>query len=599
VSRTLITTADERTWPKDKKQPVLFLGEWCRRYRRKEVWQQLNAEVAAYHWDDRNKLIGDYQYLQNLYEKLLVDLSDKLNQIHSTDHSPRYWRILIGPWLGYFIQMLFDRWFMLKQVIEQTEITECRVLERELMKIVPNDMVHFTKLFVDDDWNEAVYGQLLELYWGDVVNIEKIRTHPVYNKHADNASLGVKAAFKRHVERWVSLFNKLFPKDDSYFFISSYLPLKTDFKLQMSLGQFPKLWRRQSAPVTKPDIQQRQWRLGDHKLKDASFDVISRQLIPLHIPTAYLEGYEELVTTADLLDWPKKPKTIFTSNAYSSDDLFKSWAAEKTESGTTLVIGQHGGHFGMTPFSFSEEHQINIADKWLSWGWADKKRPQITPVGCLKAFGRSVGYDPNGRALMVEMILPRYSYDLLALPVSRQWLDYLDDQQKFLKTLPYELREQVLLRLYPNDYGWDVTVRWKDKMPEVQIDPGNQNIRKLIKKCRIYISTYNATTYLESLSWNVPTIIFWNPENWELKEEVKPYFELLKSVGIFHETPESAAQQMIKVWSDVASWWESDDLQIARKQFCHQFARMSDDPVSCLQGLFKDISNGHDSNVSK
>ena len=63
-------------------------------------------------------------------------------------------------------------------------------------------------------------------------------------------------------------------------------------------------------------------------------------------------------------------------------------------------------------------------------------------------------------------------------------------------------------------------------MPEIRVDPGHQDIRNLIKKSRLYISTYNATTYLESMAWNIPTIIFWNEEHWELKEDVKPYFEL-------------------------------------------------------------------------
>ena len=39
----------------------------------------------------------------------------------------------------------------------------------------------------------------------------------------------------------ISLFNKIFTKEDSYFFISSYLPLKSDLKLQFILGQFPKI----------------------------------------------------------------------------------------------------------------------------------------------------------------------------------------------------------------------------------------------------------------------------------------------------------------------------------------------------------------------
>ena len=44
------------------------------------------------------------------------------NEIHNVDHSLRYWRILIGPWLGYFIHILFDRWIMLKRAITEYEI---------------------------------------------------------------------------------------------------------------------------------------------------------------------------------------------------------------------------------------------------------------------------------------------------------------------------------------------------------------------------------------------------------------------------------------------------------------------------------------------
>ena len=106
VKRFLITTALEETWRDE--EPVLFLGEWCRRYSRKDRWSKMDAKVLPYHWDDRAKLYADYLYLREFYERLLVDLSAQLNQIHIVDHSLRYWRILIGPWLGYFIPMLFN-----------------------------------------------------------------------------------------------------------------------------------------------------------------------------------------------------------------------------------------------------------------------------------------------------------------------------------------------------------------------------------------------------------------------------------------------------------------------------------------------------------
>ena len=101
----IVTTADERTWPDNK--PILFLGEWCKRFSRKKNWNKLDSETLKYHWDDRDKLREDYSYLQEQHEVLLRDLSKQLNKIHKKNYSIRYWRILIGPWLGYFTQVLF------------------------------------------------------------------------------------------------------------------------------------------------------------------------------------------------------------------------------------------------------------------------------------------------------------------------------------------------------------------------------------------------------------------------------------------------------------------------------------------------------------
>lgn len=108
VKRFLITTALEESWRRD--QPVLFLGEWCRRHSRREQWQQLDAAVLPYHWDDRQKLESDYRTLTALHERLLLELTADLNRIHGVEHSMRYWRILVGPWLGFFVQTVFDRW---------------------------------------------------------------------------------------------------------------------------------------------------------------------------------------------------------------------------------------------------------------------------------------------------------------------------------------------------------------------------------------------------------------------------------------------------------------------------------------------------------
>ncbi len=79
----LVTIAIEDTWPKNTSTPILFLGEWFKLYSRKLYWGNLESTVLAYHWDDRQKLFNDYNYLNDLYERLLKELSVTLNEIHN------------------------------------------------------------------------------------------------------------------------------------------------------------------------------------------------------------------------------------------------------------------------------------------------------------------------------------------------------------------------------------------------------------------------------------------------------------------------------------------------------------------------------------
>ena len=65
-------------------------------------------KVPSYHWNDRAKLLRDYNLILGLYEEYLV-VSNWLNRVHGIDYSYDYWRIIVGPWLYYFISIVFDR----------------------------------------------------------------------------------------------------------------------------------------------------------------------------------------------------------------------------------------------------------------------------------------------------------------------------------------------------------------------------------------------------------------------------------------------------------------------------------------------------------
>ncbi len=589
MRKVLVTTALEETWPEDPQTPVLFLGEWCRLYSRKDRWSAMNAEVLPYHWDDRQKLYADYLYIREFYERVLAKLGVTLNEIHDVDHSPRYWRILIGPWLGWFLQMCFDRWSSLQQVLNTQTDFETTIVEYPLRTMIPQNMGDFVHFFATDQWNHCIYAKIInELY--------KNRIKLNYIKGVNSLNKNIESTVKLHSKVLGYCFDKtkFLSKTNQVFMIGTYLPPLLQWRLDLKLGQVPQ-WNYLIEPEnTEFDQAIRNNKLdlvGQNIYEEFVERILFDQLLVI-----YLEGYSKLQKKLEENPWPKSPKVIFSSNPEIGNDYYKAYAAAKVERGSKLVIGQHGGHYGVGLWSFTEDHHLAIADKYFSWGWLDPAVSKIVPIGQLKNK-KPIGIDhfKNHRLLLVTSTMPRYSYHMYSATVSRQWLDYLEDQFSFCKTLSDEVRQRLKVRLYAQDYGWDQVSRWQDRFPEIELDEGKTSMLERINECRIYVSTYNATTYLESFTMNVPTVIFWNPNHWEIRKSAKPYFEALEEVGLFHTTPESAAKHVSEIWNDVNSWWYSNSVQEVVEEFKQQYSRV---PAKLLGKIHRELTELRESTDS-
>jgi putative transferase (TIGR04331 family) len=381
-------------------------------------------------------------------------------------------------------------------------------------------------------------------------------------------------------------------KDQDAFFLNTYLPFSDEMRLHRRLGQVPQLWRTVRPIRGVLDMRQRQWVLSGESI--SAFEACARFFIPLQLPIIYLESYALLVDQTRKLLWPKEPKLIWTSNALNSDDVFKSWAADKVERGAQLVVGQHGGLYGVARRLFYEDHEVAISDYYLTWGWADSRQSKIKPVGQLKSKSPlGVEHAVQPCALLVTCTMPRQSHHMSSTIISSQWLDYFADQCLFVENLPEQIRDSLIVRLYPQDYDWDQAGRWRDQFPNICLDQGNSNIVNLIRKSRIFISTYNATTFLESFTMNVPTIIYWNPDHWELRDSAVPYFDDLMRVGIFHKSPKSAASHLAAVWDDVDGWWSSHEVGVVLERFKACYCNLPDDLLDRVESTLREIMSNN------
>lgn len=586
VSRLLITTPLEETW--SDAEPVLFLGEWCRLFARRARWSTLDAEVLPYHWDDRAKLEADFRYLSDLQERLLAELGKKLNEIHGVDHSLRYWRILVGPWLGYFIPVLFDRWESIQQAARDHAISGTIVLTRREDQLVPQDMMDFIRLFVGDEWNHHIYSEILRRYT-TVRRVEKLLMTSTSPVPGGPPRVSAKRRVKAALAAWLSSGVSLMTRNHDAFVITSYLPPIDEIKLHWRLGQRPQYWPRVQPSPAKVEGGERRWKLDGES--HSNFECAARELVAQQIPTIYLEGYHRLIMQTRELRWPTAPQLIWTSNSHNADDVFKAWAAEKVERGTPLVIGQHGGHFGIGRWNFEEDHEILISDRYLSWGWSKLGDERVLPLGQLKGKRPlDIHHASQPHALLVTCAFPRYSYWMFSALVAGQYLDYLEDQYAFLDALPGVIRDQIIVRLSVGETGWSQEARMRERQPSLRLDEGRASISDLIRQSRLYISTYNATTFLESFTMNVPTVIYWNPQHWELRDTAIPYFEDLRRVGIFHETPDSAARHVAAIWDDVDAWWTSKEVREVLERFTARYAFLPDNLLDRLEQALRGVT---------
>ena len=581
---TLVTT-DIRLGTADELSDIYYLGAWCFSSRHDEKQARLAGKIIQYHWDDRNKLKQDFERLGMVNEELLDELSPILSQLHGVSEDKSFWRLLLGYWLNIYTSVVFDRLASLEKARALELNWQIEVLPLDDQMLAVMDTAEFIQSATESSlWNHYLF-TLIARYI-PIFNLIPVNVGVYTSARAPITTVSLKTG-KQIIRDGVGRLLNCLKSSDRFVLINTYLPRNKVVSLEMSLGQlpFPRLVNSERlSSCFDPNL--RKWSLPVKAVSD-EFSLIVRELLPMLLPRIFLEGFQDLMKRTSDYHWPQSPKVIYSACQHFSDDVFKAWAAKNKAKGSRLVIGEHGG-MGPGLFNGTHRYELSVADTYLSTGWVDVNHGNVLPLGYFRNALKKIEPKPTGNALLVCGIMPRFSFDIRSMMLSSQVLDYLEDQFCFIDLLPLNIQKHILVRLPPQDYGWEQQERWLDRHPTVHFDDSRKSMLDIAAQCRLFIGTYMATTYIESLVSNIPTVMFWNPLHWEAKPQAKPYFDKLKDVGIFHESAEGAACHISDIWEDIPSWWRSKEVQNAREIFCQRYAAPLPDMVMDLRRLLLD-----------
>ncbi|MBI4375865.1 MAG: hypothetical protein HY549_05380 [Elusimicrobia bacterium] len=558
----LVTTPLVRA---ESSSPEILLGPWCQAYRNGKAGV-VQASVLPSPWDEAGQREYALRLFDSAYERLLAFLAESLNEAHGMRASLRYWRVAVGPWLLNFVTAYCDRFLHAQAALRRSRELSTAFLDRRDFLTV-RDTWDYTTVLSTDRFNWQIYSEIFES-----LGIEA----PARRLPPGAPPLPRRSAWKRAgwaaAETAASLHRRLLgcstAFSDLYFERSSIARLmaSTGFRVSPVLGVLP-----DHDKGLSPELR---GLLSRFKATNAFEQALGRSL-PGHVPSLFLEGFGR--ARAQVLSaWPRLPRALLTSVGWFYNEYFKLLAAESLEAGARLTICQHGGAYGMFEPLHNERHERLIADEYWTWGWSDESAggARLKPMPHPRVSRRPVARRSTGDWVLAGHAAPRYPYSFyfMNMPVWHRYMDYIRGQHRFIAALPERARRTLQVRLPGEDFGWELRRRLKDLFPALSLDPGAIPWEKRLRGLKLVVVDNPQTTYLEALSANLPTVLFWDPALWQMRDSALPWLDELRQTGILHDDAEAAAAHVGRIFDNPWSWWSASAVQEARRRFCGRYA---------------------------
>ena len=483
-----------------------------------------------------------------VYRNELSELAYDLNRYHGVSWSSAQYEKLIGLWLQDFIHLLYDRWN--SPVVGKPSQFPWDARD-------PVDLLDHSSYHCSDSLNESLYWQLATLR-----DKRYLSNLPLPRRLSFSDSFDVRGGGRAPVH----IFHTIHSPDISAWrrYVGS-----ANFSRKLGFSASPIELRPLQATTHQVATD---WRLSQTTRSVSNFTEACAVLTRLHIPALFLEGFMPMRSAAS----NHQANYLFATNGFYAP--FTYLAAEWHDR-AVLLSHQHGGGYGMDRLNTVETHERAVSDIFYSWGWSEG-----AAVRPLPAPPRVRAKPPEQRSgvLLKCGNFPRYVHRISYQPMATANQTLIEQTIQFAKALTEHGLE---ISFYHHDYGWRVREQFNDAgltVREKSRDDGSY---------ALHTCNYLGTAWLETLAANIPTICFYNPSTYDFRETALPFVEELKSVGVLHESADSASDMVLGILDNPQKWWQSDEVQEARLSFVRKYARLEDGWLNAWKEEFTQISN--------
>jgi len=539
-------------------------------------------------WDNYSKKLKDKQKILRLYDYFLGELTTYLNKHHNRNYSKRYWSIILGQWLFKFISPIYFRWNLISSLEKKKYI----FLQKEINPndIIPLGIEDFARMSNTNYWNHYIYTQIIKHSFSDKLTMKKVGKI-TKNNERDLLYQKLKTTnIKEKLSLYIQKFFNFFPQNKNTLIFSTYMSNLQEMRLNLLTNKsllFYKMLRPYLLFKKKNLFNIKRKNLNKLKSSKNSLENFLSVEILKCLPSSYLENFDEVENLVNKIPFPKSPKNIFTTLGIYRSTLMDRYIATNVENGSSLILAQHGGLYFQEKIHFSSIHEVNISNKYLSWG--NIKKRKVLPVGIIKNL--KTNFKVSNNIILEVRKRNKYVGEIKLDSGFSESKKYFNELCHFFKLLKgNKICENFFVKLHETESLWNEKEQFISHNSELNFLDKEKKMIEEINSAKLVIHTYCGTGHLESLSINKPTLIFFVHNLNLFDKKTKNYIKKFIKLGIIHRSPQSLFKMLISLENskNIEKWWNTNKRQNLLRRYRHDFGFFNKDKISKLKSIINE-----------
>jgi len=521
------------------------------------------------------------KYLDKKYDSILKQLTNILNKEQHENFPFKFYQKSLGLGFRRFLHICYDSYLRHNSNFNGTY--NFGLLSKKLF-FTPSTFEEYRDFFQNTELGSE---QLFSIYIETFLDVEKKKFEitPI-NKEQDQSLK--KRKFSEIFQRFKNLtLEKIYRRFLSFIYskkrpsvgiIGSYFSIRHLNNLMLkSNGKIQPLNIKFNHHYKEVNHTKRNDLFDQIEIKD-DFDKFFKNCLIYSMPKLFIEDFSAVIKACiDKLNKMSDTEYLISESWISSTELSTFLAIAKDKYGIKHIYNEH--NYFEHPYLGNHNYLISeMVDIFYNIGWEDKKnKDNIVSGASLFPFQiDDYSYKDKGKILYIsaspsakiEEFNSAYGEN------GENGLLYFNFINLFFNNLENVVYDHINFRDYPSKDNWlEFSKSNYVNLSKIQyFDDFSISAKKAMLNSKLIITDYLATSFIEALVMNIPSIFFWNQKTYILDEVYSDFYKDLIDCGICQTNPIEAANFVNDLINNnsIKSWWYSKKTQSLRASFLKQ-----------------------------